>query len=109
MLEREKITRTVRAKTDSGVSFSAYEIHLGNTSAREPLTPFAHLHDGTSDGARKDRVIGTYLHGALEDAAVCSELFGVRVDPSPKREQYERLAEWFDRHARHLETWLIKE
>jgi adenosylcobyric acid synthase len=107
VLEREKITRTVRARTDRGVSFSAYEIHLGMTSAQEPVTPFAHLHDGTSDGARKDRVIGTYLHGALEDAAVCSELFGVRVDPSPKNNQYERLAEWFDRHVRHLDAWLI--
>ena len=107
VLERKKITRTVRARTDSGISFSAYEIHLGITSAQEPLTPFAHLHDGTSDGARRDRVIGTYLHGALEDAAVCSELFGVRVDPSPKKDQYERLAEWFDRHARHLDAWLI--
>jgi hypothetical protein len=54
-----------------------------------------------------DRLVGTYLHGALEDPAVCSEVLGVSVDAVPKKEQYERLAEWFDRHARRVEEWLI--
>jgi adenosylcobyric acid synthase len=107
VLEREKITRTVRATISGHVSFSAYEIHLGSTASQEAVPPFAQLHDGTSDGVRSDRIIGTYLHGALEDAAVCSELFGVRVDLAPKKEQYERLADWFGRHARHLDAWLI--
>jgi hypothetical protein len=37
---------------------------------------------------------------------VCSELFGVSIAAAPKAAQYERLAEWFDRHARHPEDWL---
>jgi hypothetical protein len=51
--------------------------------------------------------VGTYLHGALEDPAVCSELFGIPVNAVPKKEQYDRLAEWFDRHARYVDDWLI--
>jgi adenosylcobyric acid synthase len=103
----DKVTKTVRATTAGGASFSAYEIHLGVTSADASMPPFAHLDDGTVDGVRADRLVGTYLHGALEDPAVCSELLGISVDAVPKKEQYERLAEWFDRHARHVEDWLI--
>jgi adenosylcobyric acid synthase len=106
-LAPDKVTRTVRAITAGGASFSAYEIHLGVTSAETSGPPFARLDDGTVDGVRMDRLVGTYLHGALEDAAVCSELFGISVDAVPKKEQYERLAEWFDRHARHVEDWLL--
>ena len=103
----DKVTRTVRATTAGGASFSAYEIHLGVTSANDSMPPFAYLDDGTVDGVRADRLVGTYLHGALEDPAVCSELLGIYVDAVPKKEQYERLAEWFDCHARHVEDWLI--
>jgi adenosylcobyric acid synthase len=103
----DKITRTVRATTAGGASFSAYEIHLGITSGQGSMPPFAHLDDGTVDGVRADRLVGTYLHGALEDAAVCSELFGISVNAVPKKEQYDRLANWFDRHVRHLDDWLL--
>jgi adenosylcobyric acid synthase len=102
----DKITRTVRATTAGGASFSAYEIHLGVTSGQRSMPPFAHLDDGTVDGVRADRLVGTYLHGALEDAAVCLELFGISVNAVPKKEHYERLAGWFDRHARHVDNWL---
>jgi adenosylcobyric acid synthase len=106
-LAANKVTRTVRATTAGGASFSAYEIHLGVTSGPGSMVPFAQLHDGTIDGVRAGRVMGTYLHGALEDAAVCAELLGIAVNPVPKAQQYERLADWFDRYARYVEDWLI--
>ena len=48
-------------------------------------------------------VIGTYLHGALENPDVCAELFGVPA-PSvvPNTEHYVRLARWFEQHGRDL-------
>ena len=49
---------------------------------RREVAPFAVLDDGSRDGARGARVIGTYLHGAFEDAAVCAEVFGVPVAPA---------------------------
>ena len=52
-----------------------------------------------------DRVVGTYLHGALESADVCAELFGIPMKSvAPKHEHYERLADWFDQHGRGLDA-----
>jgi len=104
-LAREKTTRVVSGTTPGGTSFRAYEIHLGQTSLDGPVTPFARLADGTCDGMRGDRVIGTYLHGAFEDAAVCADVFNVRVAASrPATETHLRLAEWFEAHARCTEV-----
>jgi len=107
VLAGEKITRAVRARTPGGVSCAAYEIHMGLTALDAPLPPFATLADGTSDGARGVRAIGTYLHGALEDAAVCSELFGVPVSPpAGKAAEHAALARWFSAHAERVGEWL---
>src|SRR6185503_8453905 len=89
ILTPEKVTRAVRATTPTGESCSAYEIHLGVTTLNRPYVPFAILDDGTTDGARGDRVIGTYLHGALEDADVLSSLLGVPIaEPAARADQY---------------------
>ena len=66
--------------------------------------PFATLEDGTPDGFCHNRVIGTYLHGALESAEVCAEVFGVEM-PSveDKAVNYRQLALWFERHGRCLD------
>jgi adenosylcobyric acid synthase len=107
ILAHEKTTRLRRATTEKGAPFSAYEIHLGLTMCSEPLPPFARLDDGTPEGVRTDRLVGTYLHGALEDATVCSELFGTHVEPGIKKAaEYEALAEWFEHHANDPAAWL---
>jgi adenosylcobyric acid synthase len=112
VLAAEKTTRRVRAVTPSGIAFDAYEIHLGvtkvgmtkvgmtkvgMTTGKGATTPFATLADGTPDGLRTPHCVGTYLHGALEDAAVLGELLGRPVAPAPSREAtYEALADWFE-------------
>ena len=105
-LAREKRTRAVTATTLGGVRFGAYEIHLGVTRLDQSadVAPFAHLDDGSPDGACVTGVIGTYLHGAFEHQEVCAEVFGID-GPSAmsKAGQYQRLAVWFEQHARHLE------
>ena len=101
VLVREKTTRLVSATTRHGTSFHAYEIHLGRTAVDEPVKPFARLADGTREGVWERRVIGTYLHGALESASVCSEIFGVAVSPRSGADvRYRRLAHWFGQHLR---------
>ena len=98
-----KTTEVRSAVTRGGVPFTGYEIHLGNTTVDGEVEPFARLDDGRLDGACLNRVVGTYLHGALENADVCAELFGVPVPAAiSKREQYERLADWFEGHGRGL-------
>ena len=97
VLAAEKITRRVRATTPSGIDFEAYEIHLGITRLAGEYQPFAKLADGTDDGIRMERCVGTYLHGAMEDPGVLGELLGRVVAPAPAREAvYDALADWFD-------------
>ncbi len=103
-LDREKTTRTVGARTPSGLSFEAYEIHMGVTSIEgDGSEPFAVLEDGTRDGMRRGQVIGTYLHGAFENQRVLEELLGHRLPDfqGGKQLQYDRLADWFGDHVVH--------
>lgn len=99
MLAKEKTTRTVRARTPSGIAFDAYEIHLGVTTRKAGDPPFATI-DGQPEGVRRDRLIGTYLHGAFEDHRVLSEVLGRDIPaPASKRESYDALGRWFATHA----------
>jgi adenosylcobyric acid synthase len=99
-LSTEKVTRRVNAVSAAGTSFAAYEIHMGETTVKTSVPPFARLADGSTDGAIFNRCIGTYLHGALEDAVIALEVLGIEVSEVPSREQnYERLADWFSNHV----------
>ena len=106
VLKRVKTTRVVQAKTPGGHAFSAYEIHLGDTTqlCSDPA-PFALLEDGTQDGLRADRVIGTYLHGALEDNEVLAEL-GIIAAPAPLM-PFSSLANWFAPYGKVFEELFL--
>ena len=97
VLATEKISRRIGATTPSGIPFDAYEIHLGVTTRPQDAESFATLDDGTLDGIRTGQLAGTYLHGALENERVLSELLGRTIDPQPAREaNYEAMADWFE-------------
>jgi adenosylcobyric acid synthase len=99
VLAREKTTRVVEAMTPAGAQFRAYEIHMGQTERPAGCQPFAYLAGG-DEGIREGRCLGTYLHGALEDERVLSELLGTPVRTAEaKQVHYDRLADWFERHA----------
>jgi adenosylcobyric acid synthase len=103
VLAPTKTTEVKTATTRGGVRFSGYEIHVGVTTVDSTCEPFAGLAGGGVDGACVDRAIGTYLHGAFENADVCAEVFCVPVQASAtKAEHYRRLAAWFERHGRGL-------
>ncbi|MEI9811881.1 MAG: cobyric acid synthase [Acidobacteriota bacterium] len=93
-MQAEKTTQVRRARTPAGAEFDAYEIHMGHTSSRRELPPFALLEDGTQDGVVHGRVSGTYLHGALESAAVLREFFGIVAQGADKQRHYDALADW---------------
>jgi adenosylcobyric acid synthase len=100
-----KTTIVRQATTRGGVAFTGYEIHVGETIVTGEAAPFATLEDGRREGACADRVVGTYLHGALEHPGVCAEIFGVPIAaPASKQASYDRLADWFAQHVRHVET-----
>jgi adenosylcobyric acid synthase len=107
ILATRKVTRTVTATTAGGSRFSAYEIHLGRTALDSggDWRPFARLDDGQDEGAVARGVVGTYLHGALEEPAVCAEVLGVDFSAVATRaEAYGRMADWFECHARGFDA-----
>jgi len=102
-----KRTEAVQAVLPNGARFGGYAIHAGHTTPIDGVQwePFATIVDGSPDGMRVGRVTGTYLHGALENPHVCERLFGVRPATDHKQASYDRLADWFDSHARHTDRW----
>jgi adenosylcobyric acid synthase len=106
-LAAEKTTIVRRATTPGGASFDAYEIHHGVTTSAGTFAPFAMLEGDGPEGVRADRAIGTYLHGALESAAVCREIFGVDVEsPATKAVEHAALADWFEQFSERRSEWL---
>ncbi len=100
ILEGEKVTRAVTARTPAAVTFSAYEIHAGRTTILRPALPFAVMEDGLPEGMRHERCIGTYLHGAFEHPVVLSEVLDCAVPDSPELDSsYDSLACWFESHV----------
>ncbi len=94
-----KVVRQVTAECD-GRRWTAYEIHMGRTTAR---TPVASLHtvraDGcaAAEGVRQGNVWGTYLHGWFEApevrrrVAAAAQLTGHRAHPVPWAEQRQAI------------------
>jgi adenosylcobyric acid synthase len=98
-LLEKKVTQCVTASTLKGRSFSAYEIHMGETTRPRDAEPFAWI-DGRAEGIRHDRCYGTYLHGALENPDVWEDWIGCRLpEPVDRDQTYDRLADWFERWA----------
>ena len=104
---KEKTTRVCRATIGGGIACAAYEIHMGHTTARAGYAPFARLDDGAGEGVIAPGLVGTYLHGALEDAAVCSALFKTNVAADGGADaRFAALAGWFDAYAVSPAAWL---
>jgi cobyric acid synthase len=73
---------------------------MGSTERPRGFTSFARLSSGEPEGIRVGQCAGTYLHGALENAAFLSELLGYAIpEPPPKEKTYNDLADWFTAHA----------
>jgi adenosylcobyric acid synthase len=107
ILLKEKTTRVVNAHTPQGHLFSAYEIHIGETTPpADHDSPFAVLSDGRAEGFRRERVLGTYLHGAFEDPGVLREI-GIVPASTDVIAPDQRLADWFDAHAEGFEELFL--
>ena len=119
ILQSPKITTRVQfrpAKTGEGSRQShtgewpeGYEIHMGRSEFLEDSDPLFHvMRNGTEEpeGYRKGKVMGTYIHGSLDEASVLEFLLdpilesGLKLEPmDPHRLRKERA---YDRLAEHL-------
>ena len=103
----DKTTRQVNARLVSGdIEFEAYEIHMGETQPASDETPFCRV-EGRPEGSYRRGILGTYLHGALEDERVVTRLLAdvaawrrkktPVVNSGDKQAEYDKLADWFER------------
>ena len=93
----------------SGVKVSGYEIHMGSTKLKEGIRTFAKVNDGNQDkfdGAVRENVCGTYIHGIFDQSEVVSAVINTLYEKKGitkkevisfdlltyKDEQYEKLA-----------------
>jgi adenosylcobyric acid synthase len=94
--------------TRDGVPFSGYEMHMGVTEGPDRAQPFAHLADGTPEGAMSANglVIGTYVHGLFADDKQRAAWLA-RLGGGPATIAYDDLIErTLDRLAWHLTTFI---
>jgi adenosylcobyric acid synthase len=81
----------------SGVSWSGYEIHHGRTSQHPAMAAGrAVMPEGLAWQNEPGNVLGIYVHGLFEDAAVVRALFGAAA-PTLDR-VFDGLADFADRH-----------
>ena len=106
VFEPAKTVRRTQARFDpltgpwdalSGVTVHGYEIHQGRTCQHAGMDParIAMPHDlGWSN--ERGNVLGVYLHGMFEDAAVLQALFGSTVPTLDS--VFDALADFVERH-----------
>ena len=68
---RTQISGTVSGGPFKGTPVSGYEIHMGRTQGGEG---FVSLEDGRTDGALKENVFGSYLHGIFDSGELTDAL-----------------------------------
>jgi adenosylcobyric acid synthase len=108
VLAPEKTLTQAQGETSDGAPFSGYEMHMGVTQGPDCARPFAHITDGTPEGAvsANGRVIGTYIHGLFADDRQRAAWLA-RLGAGPATVAYDELVEaTLDRLARHLETFV---
>ena len=108
VLAPEKQLRNVRGRlTIGGAPARGYEIHMGCSTGMALERPLLALDDGRRDGAisRDGQILGTYVHGVLDEPAACGALLRwagleapVEFDYGQRREQMlDRLADALER------------
>jgi adenosylcobyric acid synthase len=107
-LAGDKRLEKVHGTTGDGAPFSGYEMHVGVTAGPDCARPFAHLADGTPEGAvsADGKVLGTYVHGLFADdrqRAAWLTRFAAGAATIAYNDLVERT---LDALAAHLETHL---
>jgi adenosylcobyric acid synthase len=104
VLTPDKTLTFAGGTTADGIPFAGYEMHMGVTRGPDCARPFAHLADGTPEGAisANGRVKGTYIHGLFADDKQRGAWLA-RLGAGPSAIAYDQLVEsTLDHLAEHL-------
>jgi adenosylcobyric acid synthase len=108
VISGDKRLAPVTGMSSDGISFSGYEMHMGVTEGPDRARPFAHLSDGTAEGAvsPNGRAIGTYIHGLFADDRQRS-VWLMNLGAGKAQIDYEaQVDDTLDALAAHLDTHL---
>lgn len=68
MTPKKALTRPLARHAATGLSFNAYEIHIGTSDGPDHSRPFAYIDDKPEGAMSADsRITGSYLHGMFAD------------------------------------------
>ena len=104
MTPKKALTRPLARHAATGLSFNAYEIHIGTSDGPDHSRPFAYIDDKPEGAMSADgRITGSYLHGMFADVEFRKawlDGFGVEGRGSYRAEVDATL----NRLADHMET-----
>lgn len=105
----EKVTRQTRFRLiGSDEECCGYEIHMGRTELLAGVQPLARTERGDEEGCVAAGVVGTYLHGILDNSPFIERILAPYADRLTERrfdyaafkeEQYDRLADHVRRYV----------
>ena len=107
MKPKKELTEVVARHQSTGLNFSGYEIHIGQTSGPDCARPFACIGDVNEGAISEDgRIFGSYLHGMFSDDDFRRCFLG-QLDIAASQISYaESVERTLDDLAKHIELYV---
>ena len=107
MKPKKALTEVVAWHQDTGLNFSGYEIHIGQTSGPDCARPFASIGDVNEGAISEDgRIFGSYLHGMFSDDDFRRSFLGQMGIAASQLSYAESVEITLDDLAQHIELYI---
>ena len=107
MKPKKALTEVVAWHQDTGLNFSGYEIHIGQTSGPDCARPFASIGDVNEGAISEDgRIFGSYLHGMFSDDDFRRSFLGQMGIAASQLSYAESVERTLDDLAQHIELYV---
>ena len=107
MKPKKELTEVVARHQSTGLNFSGYEIHIGQTSGPDCARPFACIGDFNEGAISEDgRIFGSYLHGMFSDDDFRRCFLGQLGIAASQISYAESVERTLDDLAKHIELYV---